>query len=87
MRFFLGIRKKLTSESLTHFVVEYDGGPELLVGVLETGSFQETITSLLQGVGCVAEVVNLSSGMTFLSSNPAPPPSSWAHYLASSPEI
>lgn len=29
--------------------------------------------------GCVAEVANLGSGMTFLSSDAAPPPSSWAH--------
>lgn len=48
--------------------------------VLKPGSFQEVIT--VQGVGCVAGVMSLSSGMTFLSSNPAPPPSSRVHYLA-----
>lgn len=50
------------------------------MGVFKPGSFQETIK--VQGVGCVAGVMSLSSGMTFLSSNPASPPSSWVHYLA-----
>lgn len=40
--------------------------------------------SLLQEMGCVAEVANVGSGMTFLSTNPAPPPSSWAQFLSSS---
>lgn len=79
-KLFLGTRQKVTFECLIHFVVAQRAS---LGGcVKEQVSFQKAIASLLQDVGCVAEVVNLSSGMTFLSSNPVPPSSSWAHYLA-----
>lgn len=54
--------------------------PVLVGRVKNIFFFQETIISLMQEMGCIAEVANASCVVTFLSSNPDPLPSFWAHF-------